>query len=752
MEHIDDWRAETQNRLRDSIIFRTLKAKCDDDPSGIQVLELVDSATFYAFQRTKIILRHMGEFTLHDGDHLFRVLALMERIIGGDQVQYLEIPELMLLILACFFHDIGMAPSETEVLAWKKVWDHSPTFDSKDEKSEYEGFQKYFMARPDQKQQIEKFIVDGDISSADLNKNYLIADYIRVTHAERASKIIGSDWLGKIRYRDIDLTIDFARVCFSHNENPLTLFDLESQILCGPNTYANLQLVSLVLRLADLLDFDAKRTPTILYSHLFVRHPVSLVEWSKHRAVESWKIDSSLIQFHAKCKHPAIESAIHSFCDVIDNELSACNKIAAKINEQNKADKRDLVLEIPFTVDRSKITTQTDVYGKPKYIFKETQFSLSKKQVIDLLMGTKLYGNPEVALRELIQNSIDACLLREALETMWGNLYVPEISIKFYTKDNDQILEVIDNGIGMDQSIIDSYYSKVGSSFYKSPDFYSLRAESGAEFTPTSRFGIGILSCFMVADTLEVDTRKIYGPHNSSDPISLMVEGQESIFWIRPGERATPGTSTKLVLRAGGNPWQNLSDAEFISSVTNVVPNPPFKLKIVTETEECMKDSSSFKDESSSLLADYTWAPQESIRQIELEFKDKSKGFMGSATVAILEAHGQPVSHIEMDAKTIEIDGKTFDLEKNLSANGNEINLSTTSITIDEEGSIERSETYNTRCKSMSKLSLHGIEVPSTLFPERWRQSISSVKLDWPFPSLLVLDICGNSRFRFKLI
>ena len=87
-------------------------------------------------------------------------------------------------------------------------------------------------------------------------------------------------------------------------------------------------------------------------------------------------------------------------------------------------------------------------------------------------MGTKLYGDPEVALRELIQNSIDACLLRDAMERSWGNSYSPEISVKYYQKDDDDILEVIDNGTGMDNDIIDNYYSKIGSSFYKSADFY----------------------------------------------------------------------------------------------------------------------------------------------------------------------------------------------------------------------------------------------------------------------------------------
>ena len=80
-------------------------------------------------------------------------------------------------------------------------------------------------------------------------------------------------------------------------------------------------------------------------------------------------------------------------------------------------------------------------------------------------MGTKLYGDPEVALRELIQNSIDACLLRQAIEASWETNYNPKVNVKYYSsKDGEDILEVEDNGTGMDQHIIDAYYSKVGSS------------------------------------------------------------------------------------------------------------------------------------------------------------------------------------------------------------------------------------------------------------------------------------------------
>ena len=506
----DTWHTETKTRLAISEIYKELRTKCNSDSSGAQVISLVDDATYYAYQRTKLVIRHMGEFTLHDGDHLFQVLKIMELLIGIHNIALLSVPELALLIISAFFHDLGMAPSESEVIAWKKFWDAAPLFDSDTEEVQYNAFKRHVLAIPDKLKIINDLVIEKEISKADIQKSYLITDYIRETHSLRAKEIIQQDWGNKLKYKDTDFSLELAEICYSHNEDPLSLLDLDMHYLCGQGQFACLPLIGVILRIADILDFDPKRTPDILLSSLNIKNPVSLVEWKKHRSIEAWIIKSDFIQFHAKCRHPAIEYSIHLFCDLIDKELSACNNVLTKINQYNVLNSIDYNISLPFKVDRTKIETKKDIYGKPEYLFRETKFSLSKNQVIDLLMGTKLYGDPEVALRELLQNSIDACLLRQAMEKNWNNAYVPKLLVKYIRVDDEDILIVDDNGIGMDQEIIDKYYTRIGTSFYKSADFYDLKAESKADFQPTSRFGIGILSCFMVSDTLIVDTRKVY--------------------------------------------------------------------------------------------------------------------------------------------------------------------------------------------------------------------------------------------------
>jgi len=738
----DDYKDEYLLRLQKSLIYQTLKANCSEKDT--EVIALVDSMVSYAFQRTKTIIKHMGEFTLHDGDHLFRVLNLMEKLLTEQTIKNLSSPELMLLIMSAFFHDIGMSPDEREVLTWKKVWDTEPEFEDETQKATFDEFNRFYSARPEQQEIIELLINQGKNTNADTIKAYLITEFIRQNHANKAREIIEKDWNNKIVYRDTDLTVEFAQICYSHNEDALTLLDLDKNFLCGTNIVACLPLIAVILRLADVLDFDAKRTPAILYSHLYVRHPVSLKEWNKHRAVEAWEISPDLIQFSAKCTHPAIEASIHQFCNLIDHELSVCNNIISTLNDFNKNKGRDIITKFPFKVNREKISTKKNIHNEPLYIYRDTQFNLSKRQVIDLLMGTKLYGNPEVALRELLQNSIDACLLRQAQERKWGNPYNPEILVKYYTEGIDIILEIEDNGTGMDQYIIDNYYSKVGSSFYKSTDFYNLKSESNADFTPTSRFGIGILSCFMVADTLIVDTKRVYAQHKSSDALNITVEGQESIFWIKEGKREIPGTTTKLILRKARNPWEKMSEEAFIKSVENVIPNPPFKISIQTLSHSKVRDENSFKEVTAISLKDYSWRENENIRIFEISLDKKDIGIIGSAMAAILESHDKPVKNIELNSRDIEIEGETYTLEKKMRISENSIKESSKSITINDEGEINEDSSSREFADSKSRLSLHGIEVPTTLFPESWRMKNNQVKLSWPFPLIIVVDICGN--------
>lgn len=737
----DTWRDETQSQLNSSAIFKELIRKAEADPSGKQVMALVDDAVQYAYQATKTILIHMDEYTLHDGDHLFRVLKLMEKIVPSETLKQLSVPELMLLILTAFFHDIGMAASKKDVLSWASFWDGELFKDEED--FQYLQFKKYCQGFPSVISEIESCLSVENVSKASLLQKHLISEYIRSTHAERARSVVESEWEGKIKYRDIDLTSEFAQLCFSHNDDPAALLELDTSLLCGPGVYACLPFIGVILRLADVLDFDAKRTPAVLLSHLFVRNPVSIREWQKHRSVDAWDISSTIVRFQARCEHPAIEVSIREFCDLIDRELATSNTILNRMTDSVRNPFPEYYkINLPLNVDRSKIGPKKTASGRPLYNYQETKFTLNKKQVIDLLMGTKLYGQPDVALRELIQNSIDACLLRRAMALSWKNPYNPQITIKFYKHEGDY-LEVSDNGTGMDLDIVNRYYSSVGTSYYKSSEFYELKAKVNLEYTPISKFGIGVLSCFMVSDSLKVNTKRLKGPYESGEALEIIVEGQDSVFWVREGKLMEPGTSTELILR-DKHPWQYYDDDKFIASIRKLIPYPPFPIIIETATKTVTHNGDNFKELSLNDLRDYYWREDANIRELTFEITDNDYGIFGKGMAAILENQNVPVSEIALKAKEVNVDGESYTLDRAIKYDTNEIKKTSTTIEIDESGEPQLSNSSNKLADSKAIIALHGIEVPFELFPDYWSGRNQQVKLEWPIPVRIVIDISGD--------
>src|SRR5262249_8954193 len=117
-----------------------------------------------------------------------------------------------------------------------------------------------------------------------------------------------------------------------------------------------------------------------------------------------------------------------------------------------------------------------------------------------MLTGTTLYNDTDVVLRELVQNSIDAVRLAFFDKERRKSREMGRVAIHW--DSNSRTLSVVDNGTGMDHTIITENLLKVGSSRYQDPRFQ----EANPDFTPISRFGIGVLSAFMIADEVEYIT------------------------------------------------------------------------------------------------------------------------------------------------------------------------------------------------------------------------------------------------------
>lgn len=138
------------------------------------------------------------------------------------------------------------------------------------------------------------------------------------------------------------------------------------------------------------------------------------------------------------------------------------------------------------------------------FSFSDLRLSLDYNAVTNLLMGEHIYGDKKYGLRELIQNSIDACKTMEEssleMEEFRYQEYEPFISI-ILDKDRKQVM-IMDNGSGMSIDILKKYFLNVGVSYYVSDD-YLLK---GRKYSPIGHYGIGFLACFMLSDRVEVKT------------------------------------------------------------------------------------------------------------------------------------------------------------------------------------------------------------------------------------------------------
>ena len=89
-------------------------------------------------------------------------------------------------------------------------------------------------------------------------------------------------------------------------------------------------------------------------------------------------------------------------------------------------------------------------------------FELDQARILDLLTGHTLYNDSAVVIRELAQNAIDAVRL-QAAEDGEASEKVGKVQIRWHSESSE--LEVIDNGTGMTQEIIEKHLLKVGSRY-----------------------------------------------------------------------------------------------------------------------------------------------------------------------------------------------------------------------------------------------------------------------------------------------
>lgn len=124
------------------------------------------------------------------------------------------------------------------------------------------------------------------------------------------------------------------------------------------------------------------------------------------------------------------------------------------------------------------------------------KFKVNLGGVLDVL-SNHLYSSEQVFVRELLQNACDAITAR-SLKKEKG--YAGKVHVEILGEADQPLFVIEDNGIGLTEEEVNTFLSSIGSSTKRE----NLEADRN---TFIGQFGIGLLSCFMVSDTITVVTQ-----------------------------------------------------------------------------------------------------------------------------------------------------------------------------------------------------------------------------------------------------
>ncbi len=541
-------------------IIKSNKTTTDDINSWFitKTQEIIKLST----NHLKYVTRVMPEFDLHDSSHSEAVLDVIENLLDGS-AKKMSSCELFFIIASAYLHDCGMAISDYEkkVLELTEGTDEkyiandslkndgkkcleyveAKNFIGKNKKLIYKDFndeiQNWLFVPHTENELIDylsRMLIDyqefrngnytiikecTDFSKTNLS---LRVEYIRRTHHKRISEYL-RNW-GKTQFSAFPVTgmgqriaNDLAAICEAHGEGSEYLKKLGTNVSYYGSETTNLQFVAMLLRIGDIVHFSNDRAPIILRALHHFESDYSFQQWKIKSNGVSYNVSNDTIAFRAFITDPEDYYKLQEYVDGIDYEIGLFTKLTLAWNKKYH-------IPLKEKVDRKNISFDDSVFTPVPGL----KFTLNQSKILKLLMGVGLYKNKYACLRELYQNALDACRCQIAKDGAVGKISTGKIEMGLGEENGEKYLYCLDNGKGMSKAIIENYLLKIGNSYYQSPEFYQEQAKTGYKFTPTSQFGIGILSCFMIGHKMEITTKEEKG-----DYVSCIINGSREYFYYK---------------------------------------------------------------------------------------------------------------------------------------------------------------------------------------------------------------------------
>lgn len=533
------------------------------------------------------------EYTEHGVKHSEEIIKIFDWLIHNDTS--LNDLEKLLLMMSAYFHDIGMVPRDEIISTLKNnQFDSDPNFKITN---------------------FSDFLSDNNTVKgfAELDYDIKFEEYIRKIHPLLSANIILSIIFPKLCPTDCtSCHRTIARICASHGYSFEEVEKLSNAIPIHCSLYndtlnVNVKFLSILLRLADLLDISNKRAPEYVYNIIKPKNYVSVKEWAKH-------LNTLGIMLNPQKTDEILVNGAVKDIDTYFLLLDSLKNIEHEIQKSWIIIRGDRYKISPNTINIDTIET----IGFDKLPLK---FNFDKEEVAKLFSSYlyTYFSYEKVVLRELLQNSIDAIRFRKNFDKHDFN---PLIEITINKERNE--LTFTDNGKGMDLNEVQNSLLVVGKSFYS--DF----KQSNLNFFPYSRFGIGFLSYFLLSKKIEVVTKHFDG--NKNVPIQLIIRSvSDYIVKVEPQNPIEIGTSIRLELK---KPLEE----DIIENIKYWALHLDFPIKIKFDDNEQILESSSFPFPVDK--------PEKSINQEFKNYDETSKKvgvFSLNYTLKEIEVHNEHV-------------------------------------------------------------------------------------------------------------
>ena len=170
-------------------------------------------------------------------------------------------------------------------------------------------------------------------------------------------------------------------------------------------------------------------------------------------------------------------------------------------------------------------------------------FQADVSKMLDIVINS-LYSEKQIFLRELISNASDACDKLRYLALTSPDIAKASGAFKIVLKpdEKENTLTISDNGIGMNKQDLIDHLGTIAKS--GTADFVKNASDNGSICELIGQFGVGFYSAFMVADKVEIITKKA-GEEEAWKWVSNGIDG----FEITQAQKEVNGTEIKLFLK-----------------------------------------------------------------------------------------------------------------------------------------------------------------------------------------------------------